>query len=247
MIINKILPSLLQDNGKPVSVSIIDSGFSYIPSYAKIYGYNNILNCQHGDKVLSVFTALDKSYPIKNLTLNLVCYNPKTEYKGLINALKLLPHSDILSISIAWKQHNEQIKKLLFDKANIICVPYSKNGKTPFPSSYNGVITCSYMENCNADYSIHPISQFRGNSFAVPAIARLLAYGHNYIENNSNGVFVSDLFKQHHSNQKNYESNNGIKFKTMRCRGCNNELRDKNHILLREYPESCPYCGIKLK
>jgi hypothetical protein len=52
---------------------------------------------------LAVFTALDKFYPIKNLKLNLVSYNAKTEYNGLIKALKLLPYSDILSLSIAWE------------------------------------------------------------------------------------------------------------------------------------------------
>ena len=102
MKIEKILmPQFLHD--RPVSVSIIDSGFSHIPKYAKIYGYNNSINHNHGDKVLSVFTALDKNFPLSNLTLNLVSYNPNTEYQGLIKALKSLPYADILSISIAWK------------------------------------------------------------------------------------------------------------------------------------------------
>lgn len=94
------MPKFIHDD--PISVSIIDSGFSYIPKYAQIYGRNNSLNSSHGDKVLSVFTALDVKFPIPNLKLNLVSYNPSTEYAGLIKALKLLPHSDILSISMAW-------------------------------------------------------------------------------------------------------------------------------------------------
>jgi hypothetical protein len=45
MKILKILPSFLKSNDEPISVSIIDSGFSHIPSYAKLYGHNNSLNC----------------------------------------------------------------------------------------------------------------------------------------------------------------------------------------------------------
>lgn len=63
----------------------------------------------------------------------------------------------------------------MFEKADKICVPFSKNGETPYPSLYENVITCSYTDNTEADYSINPVNEYKGNSFAVPAIARLLA------------------------------------------------------------------------
>lgn len=244
MKINKILmPKQISD--LPISVSIIDSGFSHIPKYAKIYGYNNIINHEHGDKVLSVFTALDKYYPIPNLTLNLVSYNPNTEYRGLIKALKLLPHSDILSISIAWASHNDQIKNLLFEKADKICVPYTKGSDNPFPSEYEGVITCSYNDNYYADYSINPVIEYKGNSFAVPAIARLLASRIN-IENNLSGKSVLELFKYY--NDLSYSTtdlNKGVKL--LSCPFCNKKLRSKYYTPLKEFPERCPYCGLRLK
>ena len=243
MKINKILMPKFIHN-QPVSVSIIDSGFSHIPKYAKIYGYNNSLNHEHGDKVLSVFTALDYNYPIPNLTLNLVSYNPNTEYKGLIQALKTLPHSDILSISIAWATHNEQVKNLLFEKADKICVPFSRNN-TPYPASYDGVITCSYLDNYAADYSINPVLEYMGDSFAVPAVARLLAYKMQ-IENNNHGENIVDLFQYY--NFVKYDTVDINKVNTLlKCTNCNNALRSKAYTPLKEYPERCPYCGFRLK
>jgi hypothetical protein len=82
----KILPQRLK-NEKPVSVSIIDSGFSNIPSYAKIYGMNLQPYHNHGNRVLSIFRALDEQFPLPNLTLNLSCYDVNTNYEGLIQAL----------------------------------------------------------------------------------------------------------------------------------------------------------------
>lgn len=234
-----------QINNQPISVSIIDSGFSYIPKYAKILGYNEKINNSHGDKVLSVFTALDKYYPLPNLTLNLVSYNPNTEYKGLIKALKLLPHSDILSLSIAWASHNEQVKNLLFEKADKICVPYSENSDNPYPSKYDGVITCSYTNNQKADYSINPIGEYKGNSFAVPAIARLLAYRIN-IENNNYGTPIFDLFK-HYNEVKNNSVNINNYVKLLECPYCGKKLRNKYYTPLKQLPEKCPYCGLYLK
>ena len=237
------MPQFLHD--RPVSVSIIDSGFSHIPKYAKIYGYNNSINHGHGDKVLSVFTALDKNFPLPNLTLNLVSYNPNTEYQGLIKALKSLPHADILSISIAWKQHNQEVKELLFEKADKICVPFSKNGETPYPSLYENVITCSYTDNTEADYSINPVNEYKGNSFAVPAIARLLASDVK-LQNNKYGITILDLFKYYNSLK--FETNDiNIGVKLLSCPYCNNKLRSKYYTPLKEYPEKCPYCGRKLK
>ena len=230
---------------EPISVSIIDSGFSHIPKYAKIYGCNNSINHEHGDKVLSVFTALDYNYPLSNLTLNLVSYNPNTEYKGLIKALKLLPHSDILSISIAWASHNEQVKNLLFEKADKICVPFSKYSDNPFPSLYDGVITCSYLDNTQADYSINPVAEYKGNSFAVPAIARLLAYKMD-IKEDKNGKSIVDLFKYY--NQLKYSTKNiNEENKILKCNFCNKDLRSKYNTLLKQLPSRCPYCGMYLK
>lgn len=58
MIIKKINTSLLYNNN-PITVGIIDSGFDYIPSYATLLGKMQSLDHQHGNRVLSIFTALD--------------------------------------------------------------------------------------------------------------------------------------------------------------------------------------------
>ena len=75
MIIKKINTQLLK-NERAISVGIIDSGFAYIPKYAQLHGLNTNYNHRHGNRILSIFSALDKEYPLPNLKLHLVCYNP---------------------------------------------------------------------------------------------------------------------------------------------------------------------------
>ena len=104
MNIEKISEKFLLNNNNRISVSIIDSGFYNIPEYATIYGFNKNPSHYHGNRVLSIFRALDKKYPISNLKLNLSCYDSKDDYSGLFNAIYKLPESDILSISISWKE-----------------------------------------------------------------------------------------------------------------------------------------------
>lgn len=223
-----------------ISVSIIDSGFKNIPSYAKLYGLNKNPDHQHGNRILSIFTALDKKYPISGLSLNLSCYNSNDGYLGLLNAIQRLPYSDILSISISWKDDNKEIYHALKQKANIICVPYSIGSSTPYPALYNEMITCSNTNNDYANYSICPNPDWSGNSYAVPAIARLLCYN-DKIVNDKNGIKIKELFN---IQPIVYEEKKIIK--ELSCPFCKRILRTKFHTLMIQKPEYCPYCGEKI-
>lgn len=243
MNILKINTQLLK-NDQPIKVGIIDSGFDTIPSYAKLHGLNINKNRQHGNRILSIFSALDKDYPLNNLQLHLVCYNPNDEYDGLIKALNKMPYVDILSISLSWKNDNQQVKNLLFSKAKKICVPFTKDKPDLlYPSLYDGVITCYNGINPNADYSINPVEAYKGNSYAVPAVARLLAYNID-LKNDVNGVNIQQLFKNYvnpFNISINLNKTNNIKSST--CPFCNRTLRTKKHTLLSVLPQQCPYCG----
>lgn len=62
--ITSINADLLADHGKKIRVGIIDSGFSLLPSYATLHGTNYHNGTEHGDRMLSIFTALDRKYPL---------------------------------------------------------------------------------------------------------------------------------------------------------------------------------------
>lgn len=245
----KINPECLR-NENHVSVAIIDSGFTQIPKYAKIYRINNQSNHKHGNRVLSIFSSLDRDYPIPNLSLHLICYDPQSGYQGLIKAFKILPYVDILSISLSWKDNDLTIKNLMFEKAKKICAPFTLNkNDLLYPCIYEGIITCSQQNNINANYSINPVPEYSGNSYAVPAIARLLAYNAELKNDNENGVDVSELF----NNYKNpfiqiakLQKKNNLYFSS-KCYFCKKTLRTKEHTLAHELPYKCPYCGNKLR
>lgn len=240
--IRKINPKMLINNDH-ITVSIIDSGFSKLPPYATLYGLNKNLDNPHGDRVLSIFTALDNTYPLPNLKLNLASYDPKHKYDGIINALKLLPKADILSISIAWEEHNEQIYQLLCEKANYICVPYSEHLDVPYPSRYHNTITCSIREESHADYCITPTNKWFGNSYATPAIARLLCYNKFLHNDEKNGVDVKDLFENHNINANRINLMNNNTIINSSCPHCNKKIKTKFGTPVKELPKVCPYCG----
>lgn len=234
-------------NNDPITVSIIDSGFSKMPPYATLYGTNKNLDNPHGDRVLSIFTALDTLYPLPNLKLNLVALNDKDEYRGIIKALKLLPKSDILSMSFAWEQHNQQIYQLLLEKAEYICVPYSEHLNTPYPSRYHNTISCSIREESHADYYINPTDKWYGNSYATPAIARLLCYNKYLYNDDKNGIDVKELFREHHVNENRTNlMNNNIIFDSS-CPHCKRKIKTKFGTPVKELPKVCPYCGRNIK
>lgn len=242
--IERIDENFLADKGNNVSVAIIDSGFPRIPAYAKVYGANYRSSIGHGDRILSIFTALDERHPLSGLKLNLACYSTSMGYGGLINALKMLPESDILSISISWRDDNEEIRSLIERKFKIICVPYS-DSSIPYPGAYGFTITCSNVENPHANYCIRPHGAWRGNSYAVPAIARLMCYGIDLNHVSNEGVLVEELFGN---------CVNGVKeTKTYKpgkqlCQHCHRYMRDpKTHGYIVIENGTCPYCGFPLK
>lgn len=240
----------LKDHGRPVSVSIVDSGFSSIPSYARVFGRNPNPSHPHGNRVLSIFTALDAQFPIGKLSLNLSCYHTKDGYEGLEYAIGLLPESDILSLSLSWKDDNRKLQGLLFKKASIVLAADGAGTSRPYPSAYGGIQSCASYSSTGGVFSICPVPQWRGNSYAVPAIARLMAYGSDGRlwddgeHLNDAHIRVQDLFSG---------AIRGIQMKertfddrpsaVITCRHCLRVIRDEKNELVSKPPSKCPYCG----
>ena len=242
--ITSINADLLADHGKKIRVGMVDSGFSLLPSYATLHGTNYHNGTEHGDRMLSIFTALDRKYPLNGLELHVSCYNPQTSYDGLAYSLSLLPDCDILSISMSWKDDDVRVHNMLSTRFGHVCVPYSWDD-LPYPASYDSMITCSNNDNPNADWSICPNQAWKGNSYAVPAIARLLAHGNESPVNDENGIPVEELFA---------ECKKGVavvdrksKAGKMSCPHCHRFIRSsKTHGFILTDAEDCPYCGMPL-
>ena len=245
MKINVVPENFLIDRGQSISVSIVDSGFQSIPPYAKIYGDNPRPSHPHGNRILSIFTAPDGKHPLSGLKLNLACYNPNDGYKGLAAALRALPQADMLSLSMAWKEDDETVKRLMLEKARTIFVPALRDVSTPFPSSYAFVTTCANGDGYpGADYSIVPRPEWQGNSYAVPAVARLYCYGD--IMPWTTGIGASILFKESSRETAQAEPPAAAKA-ILTCPHCKRTLRDrKTFVLITEKPEKCPYCGRRI-
>lgn len=236
MILN-VTEGMLVDNGKHVSVAIVDSGFTTLPSYSKLYGPARVFDTTHGDRILSIFTALDREHPISKMELSLACYNPHTRYDGLAKALELLPPSDILSISMSWKDNNDDVRNLLESKFRTVCVPWSGED-LPYPAAYGFTTTCSDTDNRLADWCIRPNSDWKGNSYAVPAVARILAYGNGMPDSTvGESVDIPTLFS---------DCKNGVpevvvkKIDRYPCPHCDRGLVIEHGTAL------CPYCGLPL-
>lgn len=242
MNISFVPEAFLANNRRIVSVSIIDSGFSFIPSYAKLYGSNPNPSYPHGNRILSIFTALDEKYPLDHLKLNLACFNPSDKYKGLIAALEQLPKSDILSLSLSWKDDNETIKRLLQEKADIVLVPYPNKAKDAmYPSSYEFTRKCMNANSGDVDYAICPNIDWKGNSYAVPAMARLLCYGE--MTTFDNGILVDQLFLSCRNGKKSIVIEKNVD-EILICPYCRRTLRDpRTKAFLKKIPKICPYCG----
>lgn len=250
--IERINTNLLFNVENKVEVSIVDSGFSFIPTYAKLFNTSNTGKIEHGNRILSIFSALDEQYPINGLKLNLSCYNPSTGYEGLRNAIGVLPHSDILSLSMLWKENDKALMRLLLEKANIVLVPFATNSELMYPACYGFTKTCSNYDNNEANFSICPNPNWVGNSYAVPAIARLLAYGKDVecLAGSGRGMVVNDLFKK--CSLPEHErgvSNSGIHSSgKKKCQHCHRHIRNPiTHGFTDMDVEACPYCGLPLK
>lgn len=241
MIITNVRQDFLADHGRKISVSIVDGGFNGIPQYARIWGGNPYPGHQHGNRILSIFTALDKAHPLQNLELNLSCYDPKTKYDGLAKALGMLPKTDILSISMAWKDDIPEIKELLREKAGIVLAPVPNDPKAAYPSSYKFTVKCSDSHGTVADYCISPFPEWKGSSYAVPAMARLLCYGNGPWINT--GIPILDLFSQC---KKVIPGSAHIEkgIPLLKCPHCARRLvNPMTHAYYAEKPEKCPYCS----
>jgi len=237
---------LLADRGNMVRVGLVDSGFPSVPPYAQVHGALYASRNEHGRRVLSVFTALDGSYPLKGLELHLACYNPSTGYGGLAAALRLLPDCDILSLSLAWKDDSEEVRRLLERKFGAVCVPYS--AKLPYPGKYGFTTTCSNVDNASAAWSIQPNPEWRGNSYAVPAIARLMAHGVDLkaLDGMKDGIPVRELFSGI-ARTVSAPPKQPAKSGKMSCPHCHRYMRSKsNNGFILEESKNCPYCGLPL-
>lgn len=233
---------LLTDHGRDVSVAIVDSGFSVIPSYATLHGERARGSRGHGDRILSIFSSLDWRFPLNGLKLHLACYSPSSGYAGLASALESLPDCDILSISMLWKDDDETTRRLLERKFGKVCCPCS-NGLLRHPSSYGFTLTCSKTERRTADFCIDPNPEWTGNSYAVPAVARLLAHGID-LRNTGNGIAVQELFAP---------CRNGVRVKEQdhvpekrKCPHCQRYLRNGRNGFATPKSGICPYCGLPI-
>ena len=232
-------------NQRKISVSIIDTGFLCVPNYARIYTPNESKGHFHGNRVLDVFTSPDKSHPIQGLTLNLAATGPFPSYSQLIYSINSLPESDLISISICWKDNNQELLSTLMKKASVIVVP-CENKEQIYPARYkckNMVVCCDDMTKM-AQYCIKPRKEHIGSSYAVPAIARLLCYTDNLdkLDFTKDCIDVADLFAP----RKNQSAlSNDIVM--LNCKYCHQTLKNKNFSLMQSMPDSCPYCGMRLK
>lgn len=242
MLVSGILRDFLKDGGRVVSVAMVDSGFSSIPAYARIYGPNPHPDHQHGNRMLSIFTAPDAAYPLSGLSLSLSCYNGGG-YGALANALRALPDSDVLSISLAWRDDVPEIRDLLQSKAGRVVVPTPNNFSLPYPSSYSFTVKCCNGRNPNADYCISPRPGWKGNSYAVPAIARLMCHGD--IDGCLGDIPVEEVFGGMPAGPAPAPESPPV---LSSCPWCGTTLRDpKTYVLFARTPEKCPYCRRTLK
>lgn len=245
--ITRLDPRMLSDRGQVVSVGMIDSGFSWTPSYAVVHGRNPMPSHRHGNRVLSVFTALDTSHPLSGLSLHLACFLQKDGYDGLMRALDSLPHVDILSISLSWEDDRRDVKDALLAKADVVFAPHTSGDSHPYPAAYDGVTTCSCVEDRSASYCIRPIGEWSGHSYAVPAMARIAAhYGAYDIKDSSeaDAVSVDELFAPAVFMRPSMQMPAGRK--ALVCEKCGRTLMNKNYTLMAESPSRCPYCGLPM-
>ena len=238
---------MLSDPGRRISVALVDSGFSFMPSYAKMHGARGASSSEHGDRILSIFSALDRAHPLSGLELHLSCYNPSSGYDGLARAISILPDADILSISLSWRDDSRRIAELLKRKFGMACVPSARNGME-YPGEYDFCTSCSDSDDGNADWCIRPNPEWNGNSYAVPAIARLMCYGVRISDLLSDdGTPVEDVFSdcRNKPSMKNMYGKAGKQV----CNHCGRHVRDpKTHgFMVMDAGTPCPYCGFPLQ
>jgi len=242
-----VSPEALVPSRAAVSVGIVDSGFREIPPYAVVHGPNPRPRHPHGNRVLGVFAAPDAAYPIPGLTLHLASYDEGSTYSGLLSAIDVLPACDILSISIAWRDNRQDIRKMLLGKAGVVLVAFSSHTSTPYPSRWGDAFqSCSQVANAEADWSIRPSGLLDGNSYSVPAVARLMAYGNGVSDGGKDGIPVGELFSASGAVAEKYYENRvpaSRQFNDFTCAKCGRRLLDENHNPMQELPARCPYCG----
>ena len=248
MMLSMLDRRLLVDRGQKISVSIIDSGFSKIPSYATMHGRNPMPGHVHGNRVLSIFTAPDALYSIAGLELHLACHAPNGGYASLERALSLLPRTDILSISLSWGDDIPELRSLLLSKADMIFVPFTSGTRLPYPSAYDGMMTCSDHDDRLAKYCAKPVPEWNGLSYSVPAIARLAVHSPALLDVNAAGSTPDDPIQLQEvfspasgSMQVSRTRQSGA---TFTCGSCKRTLRNPDHSLMTERPSRCPYCGM---
>lgn len=244
--IKKFPINRLVDKGQSIKVSIVDTGFARIPKYAKLFTSNSSSSHYHGNRVLSIFTAPDSSFPLAGLTLNLAATGPHPDYHHLIYSIKSLPESDILSLSMCWKDNVPKLLEAMFEKSKVVVAP-CENGLQVYPARYadEKIVVCCDNPQKNARYCIFPRNEYNGSSYAVPAIARLLCYTSNLNELNYSGECI-DVQKLFASTEKAIHISDA-EIKILHCPYCHRTLKNKNHTPMQILPNDCPYCGNKLR
>jgi len=246
LIIKRFPIGALADIGQSVSVSIVDVGFAKIPRYARLFTSNPSSGNYHGNRVLSVFTAPDQRFPLSGLTLNLAATGVSPDYDRLVYSIKSLPESDIISISMCWRDDVPKLLEAMFEKARMVVAP-CENGLQIYPARYadEKIVVCSDNPERNARYCISPRKEYNGSSYAVPAIARLLCHASNLdsLDYDAECIDAHELFAD---TQKAIRLNGG-EIKILHCPHCHRTLKNKNYTPMQELPSECPYCGNGLK
>ena len=248
MQVTSIPERYLADRSRRVSVSMLDSGFMGMPSYAVMHGPNPDPGHRHGNRMLSIFTALDGKWPHHGISLHLACYRPSDGYAGLEKAISMLPHTDILSLSLAWRDDVPSVMEVLRSKADVILVPMPNTTSVKDPAAYAFTSTCCNGYDANANWCLSPNPAWKGNSYAVPAMARILCHGNGKpLAWEGNAISVQEMFSSCGSYQEPVKMG-GKPSPIVKCMHCRHEMRDPytsrpmDHI-----PEKCPYCGRKMQ
>lgn len=241
--IRAVNPRILEPYG-PVSVALVDGGFGRIPAYASMHTANPDPWHRHGNTVLSVFTAPDGRWPIPGLELHLACFRAGSGVGGVAEAVAALPKVDMLSISAAWAEDDQRLLDLLFSRAKTVVCALPHDRSLKYPWSYPGTTPVSAVQDSRAAFCLSPVGGWTSSSYAAPAAARLLAYGHGLeARTDGSGIPVAEIFRG--SALAGPEDAGALLSggRELSCPHCGRRMRGPTGAFLKEMPDRCPRCG----
>ena len=243
MLISAVRPDILEPAG-PVSVALVDGGFGRLPVYASMHTANPDPWHRHGNTVLSVFTAPDGRWPIPGLELHLACFWAGSGVDGVAKAVAALPEVDILSISAAWAEDDRRLEDLLLSRAGTVVCALPHGLSLKYPWSYPGMTAVSAVRDSRAEFCLSPAEGWTSSSYAAPAVARLLAYGHGIVPRTDGaGILVAEIFRGSALAGTGDAAALVAGGRELSCPHCGRKMRGPTGAFLREMPDRCPRCG----